>query len=170
MGKFIITEDEKKYIMGLYEQFIDKIDISSPSEDRGPKFNIPELKSLHEVLVDMGFKDESKAGYSMNMVYKDKEPRADVYGVVMQKEEGTSWNILIDVSRFKIDGMSNGVYNTDVSQFHQNNFNIKKNIESKSNGANWEMIENNKMYRIEINNISNEQSVKEICRHITQFD
>lgn len=171
MGKFIITEEEKNRIKSLYEQ---KFDMSLPSEDRGPKFQAPRLNSLQEVLRIKGFLpiDVDKNKYNFWFQYKDKGPDkpGDILGNIVQKAGSNNWDIFVNIGRFVSDGMSNGVFNTDPKKFNQYNTKIKNEIESMGNGAKWQLTEQNKLYKIEILGITDQEKIKQIATKITEFN
>ncbi len=121
-----------------------------PSEDRGPKINVPRLNSLHYVLIQKGFYDiKGPREKSLNMAYSKGN---SLYATVGQY--GNNFRIFIQI---ETKGMT------------YNDHNVKNIIEDLAKGAQWYFYGNkDEYYRIEID-LSNEEDVKEICQKITEF-
>jgi hypothetical protein len=121
-----------------------------PSEDRGPKINVPRLNSLHDVLIQKGFYDvPGKSEKSLTMAYAKGN---SLYAKVSQY--GNNFIIFIQI---ETKGMTD------------NDHNVKNIIEDLAKGAQWYFYGNkDEYYRIEID-LSNEEDVKEICQKITEF-
>ena len=123
-----------------------------PSEDRGPKINVPRLNSLHGVLIQKGFYDiQGPREKSLNMAYRKGN---SLYATVGQY--GNNFRIFIQI---ETEGMTD------------NDHIVKNSIEDLAQGAQWYFYGNkDEYYRIEINDLSNEEDVKEICQKITEFE